>query len=61
MTSTRSPAAASGDAAASPPEAGPLNRATFRDMIYGRVDTRLALLPRPNHARVIDPHTLAAE
>lgn len=43
------------------PEAGPLNRATFRDMIYGRVDTRLALLPRPNHARVIDPHTLAAE
>ena len=43
------------------PETGPLNRATFRDMIYGRVDTRLALLPRPNHARVIDPHTLAAE
>ena len=40
---------------------GPLSRATFRDMIYGRVDTRLALLPRPNHARVIDPHTLAAE
>jgi hypothetical protein len=43
------------------PETGPLNRTTFRDMIYGRVDTRLALLPRPNHARVIDPHTLAAE
>jgi hypothetical protein len=43
------------------PETGPLNRATFRDMIYGRVDNRLALLPRPNHARVIDPHTLAAE
>ncbi len=43
------------------PEAGPLNRATFRDMIYGRVDTRLALLPRPNHALVIDPQTLAAE
>jgi len=43
------------------PDTGPLNRATFRDMIYGRVDTRLALLPRPNHARVIDPHTLAAE
>jgi hypothetical protein len=42
------------------PETGPLSRATFRDMIYGRVDTRLALLPRPNHARVIDPHTLAA-
>ena len=43
------------------PDAGPLSRATFRDMIYGRVDTRLALLPRPNHARVIDPNTLAAE
>ena len=43
------------------PETGPLNRATFRDMIYGRVDTRLGLLPRPNRARVIDPHTLAAE
>jgi len=43
------------------PETGPLSRSTFRDMIYGRVDTRLALLPRPNHARVIDPHTLAAE
>ena len=43
------------------PETGALNRAAFRDMIYGRVDTRLALLPRPNHARVIDPHTLAAE
>jgi hypothetical protein len=43
------------------PETGPLSRATFRDMIYGRVDARLALLPRPNHARVIDPHTLAAE
>jgi len=43
------------------PEAGPLTRATFKDMIYGRVDTRLALLPRPNHARVIDPNTLAAE
>ncbi len=43
------------------PETGSLNRATFRDMIYGRVDTRLALLPRPNHARVIDPNTLAAE
>jgi hypothetical protein len=43
------------------PETGPLGRATFRDMIYGRVDARLALLPRPNHARVIDPHTLAAE
>jgi hypothetical protein len=43
------------------PETGPLNRTTFRDMIYGRVDARLALLPRPNHARVIDPHTLAAE
>ena len=43
------------------PETGPLSRATFKDMIYGRVDTRLALLPRPNHARVIDPNTLAAE
>lgn len=43
------------------PETGPLNRSTFKDMVYGRVDTRLALLPRPNHARVIDVHTLAAE
>ncbi len=32
---------------------GPLSRATFRDMIYGRVDTRLSLVPRPNHVRVI--------
>jgi|GEM_PF-6092801 len=43
------------------PETGPLSRAVFRDMIYGRLDARLALLPRPNHAQVIDPATLAAE
>lgn len=43
------------------PEAGPLPRAFFRGLIYGQLDARLALLPRPNHARVIDPATLAAE
>lgn len=43
------------------PETGPLSRATFRDMVYGRLDARLALLPRPNHALVIDPKTLAAD
>jgi hypothetical protein len=43
------------------PETGPLSRDTFRDRVYGRLDARLALLPRPNHARVIDPTTLAAE
>ena len=42
-------------------EAGPLPRAFFRGLIYGQLDARLALLPRPNHARVIDPATLAAE
>ncbi|MBK1658886.1 hypothetical protein [Paracraurococcus ruber] len=43
------------------PETGPLNRALFRDMVQGRLDARLALLPRPNHAAIIPPETLAAE
>jgi hypothetical protein len=43
------------------PETGPLSRGVFHDMIHGRLDDRLALLPRPNHARVIAPTTLAAE
>lgn len=43
------------------PETGPLNRGLFRDMVQGRLDSRLALLPRPNHALVIPPDTLAAE
>lgn len=43
------------------PETGPLNRALFQDMVQGRLDARLALLPRPNHAVTIPPETLAAE
>jgi hypothetical protein len=43
------------------PETGPLNRGLFRDMVQGRLDARLALLPRPNHALVIPADTLAAE
>ncbi|TCZ52979.1 hypothetical protein [Roseicella aquatilis] len=43
------------------PETGPINRGLFLDMVQGRVDARLALLPRPNHALVIPPETLAAE
>ena len=43
------------------PETGPLNRALFRDMLQGRLDARLALLPRPNHALMVPPETLAAE
>ncbi|WP_431270645.1 hypothetical protein [Dankookia sp. P2] len=43
------------------PETGPLNRALFRDMVQGRLDARLALLPRPNHAVLVPPETLAAE
>ncbi len=43
------------------PETGPLNRGLFRDMLQGRLDARLALLPRPNHALVVPPETLAAE
>jgi hypothetical protein len=43
------------------PETGPLGRNFFRGLVYGRLDARLALLPRPNHARAIDPNTLAAE
>lgn len=42
------------------PETGPLNRSLFRDMVQGRLDARLALLPRPNHALMIPPETLAA-
>lgn len=43
------------------PETGPLNRGLFRDMVQGRLDARLALLPRPNHGVVVPPETLAAE
>jgi hypothetical protein len=43
------------------PETGPLNRALFRDMVQGRLDTRLGLLPRPNHAATVPAETLAAE
>lgn len=43
------------------PETGPLNRALFLDMVHGKLDTRLGLLPRPNHASAIPPETLAAE
>jgi hypothetical protein len=43
------------------PETGPVNRALFLDMVQGRLDARLALLPRPNHAAIIPPQTLAAE
>jgi hypothetical protein len=43
------------------PETGPLNRAHFGDLVQGRLDARLALLPRPNHALVVPPETLAAE
>ncbi|MFC7473727.1 hypothetical protein ACFQS7_05145 [Dankookia sp. GCM10030260] len=43
------------------PETGPLNRALFRDMVQGRLDARLALLPRPNHAVLVTPEALAAE
>ncbi|TDH63751.1 hypothetical protein E2C06_05340 [Dankookia rubra] len=43
------------------PETGPVNRALFRDMVQGRLDARLALLPRPNHAITVPPETLAAE
>jgi hypothetical protein len=43
------------------PEAGAPSKAVFRDLVYGRLDSQFALLPRPNHARVIDPKTLAAE
>jgi hypothetical protein len=43
------------------PETGPLNRALFRDMVQGRLEARLALLPRPNHAAMVPPETLAAE
>ena len=43
------------------PETGPMNRALFFDMVQGRLDARLALLPRPNHAMVVPPETLAAE
>jgi hypothetical protein len=43
------------------PETGPLNRALFRDMVHGRLEARLALLPRPNHAAMVPPETLAAE
>jgi hypothetical protein len=43
------------------PETGRLSRGVFADMIHGRLDARLALLPRPNHAEVIGPATLAAE
>ena len=43
------------------PETGPVNRALFRDMVQGRLDARLALLPRPNHAVAVPPETLAAE
>jgi len=41
------------------PETGPLNRALFRDMVLGRLDARLALLPRPDHGRL--PDRVAAE
>jgi len=43
------------------PDTGPLSRSLFRDMVYGRLDARLATLPRPDHSQVIDPATLAAE
>ena len=43
------------------PETGPLNRTLFLYMVQGRLDARLALLPRPNHAKTIPPETLAAE
>lgn len=43
------------------PETGPLNRALFLDMVQGRLDARLAMLPRPNHAATIPLETLAAE
>lgn len=43
------------------PETGTLSRTTFRQIIYGQLDARLALLPRPNHGEAIEPETLAAE
>ncbi|MCO6416623.1 hypothetical protein JYK14_10685 [Siccirubricoccus sp. KC 17139] len=43
------------------PETGPMNRALFRDMALGRVDARLALLPRPDHGRVVPPDWLAPD
>lgn len=43
------------------PETGPLSRRFFRGLVFGRLDARLSLLPRPDHGQVIGPHTLAAE
>jgi len=42
------------------PETGPLNRALFADMAQGHLDARLALLPRPNHAVILQAEVLAA-
>ena len=43
------------------PETGPVSRSLFRGMVHGRLDARLALLPRPDHGRFFDPATLVAE
>jgi hypothetical protein len=43
------------------PETGTMSRGAFRQLVYGQLDARLALLPRPNHGEIIEPETLAAE
>ncbi len=43
------------------PESGRLSRTAFRQLAYGQLDARLALLPRPNHGEIIEPRTLEAE
>jgi hypothetical protein len=43
------------------PETGKLSRTAFRQLVYGQLDARLALLPRPNHGEIVEPWTLAAE
>lgn len=43
------------------PESGRLSRTAFRQLAYGQLDARLALLPRPNHGEIIEPRTLAAD
>ncbi len=43
------------------PRRGPLSQEVFRAMLHGELDRRLAQLPRPDHGKVIDPRTLAAD
>lgn len=43
------------------PETGKVSKTAFRQLIYGQLDARLALLPRPNHGEIIEPETLATE